>query len=224
MSDSLTTLISRVQAQLLDDGTRFSTATVTAAVRQTLRDFNQRAPIYAADLIEITATNKVYELSGGSFERVLAVQDVLLNDDDGDDDKPLAYDAYLEDVRYFIRLRTAETSGNLLVRFDQAHTISGLDSAAASTLTADQDQVIVDGACGAACQIRATGITEANNLNRSAIADLQRLAALFRQAFEYGVQRYELMRPPVSEHRQTSWLTNDIALNSTSQAGALKDL
>jgi hypothetical protein len=38
----LTQIIANVQALLLDDGTRFTTATVTAAARAALKDFNQK--------------------------------------------------------------------------------------------------------------------------------------------------------------------------------------
>jgi len=45
MSETLTSLVTRIQAQLLDDGTLFTTATITAGIRQALAEFNRRAPI-----------------------------------------------------------------------------------------------------------------------------------------------------------------------------------
>lgn len=225
MSDSLATLISRVQAQLLDDGTLFSTATVTAAVRQALRDFNQRAPVNGGELVTVVSGQLTYELTGGAFpDLVLDVLDVLKNDDDGEDDEPLEYDKIFEDNRVYIRLRESETDGNLLIRFTQGHTIDDLDSQTETTLNGDQEQVIVDGACGYACRIRATGIIEDNNLSEKAADNYERAAARYFEAFKYGISRYENRPAPVSEKRKTSWLDDDIRYTSDSQAQALRNL
>ena len=49
MTQTLTQLTAEVQAMFIDDGTRFTAATVTAAVRQALKDFNAAAPVRAAE-------------------------------------------------------------------------------------------------------------------------------------------------------------------------------
>jgi len=226
MSDSLTTLITRVQAQLLDDGTLFSTATVTAAVRQALRDFNQRAPVNGAEIVEVSSGLLAYELTGGAFPTlVLDVLDVLKNDDSGEDDEPLEYDKIFEDNRIWVRLRTAESDGNLLIRFTQGHTVNGLDSEVESTMNADQDQILVDGSCGYACRTRALGRVEALNLfTKTAPPDYEKAATRFFEAFRFGLARYERRPEPRSELRKTSWLDNDIRLTSSRQTGSLKDL
>jgi hypothetical protein len=227
MPDSLTTLIARVQAQLLDDATLFSTATVTAAVRQALRDFNQRAPINMGEIVEVTSGLLAYELTGGSFPTVvLDVLDVLKNDDLGEDDDPLEYDKIFEDNRVWIRLRDAEQSGNLLIRYTQGHTVNGLDSEVESTMNADQDQILVDGACGHAINIRLLKPIEAINLNQAnvIIASYERAAKRFFDIFNTAISRYENRPEPRSEKRKTSWLDNDIRLTSSSTARSLKDL
>ena len=48
MTQTLTQLIAQTQAMFIDDGTRFSAATITAAVRQALKDFNAAAAQRAA--------------------------------------------------------------------------------------------------------------------------------------------------------------------------------
>ena len=60
MSDTLTQLIAKIQAQLLDDGTRFTTATCTAALRAALKDFNLAAPVHAGTLIDVVADQYEY--------------------------------------------------------------------------------------------------------------------------------------------------------------------
>jgi len=76
MSDTLTTLISKVQAILGDDGTIFTTATVTAAIRQALSEWNLRVPTFAA--VTITGVNNQYEYELTSEDsRALGITDVL---------------------------------------------------------------------------------------------------------------------------------------------------
>jgi len=162
MSDSLTTLIGKVQTLLLDDGTRFTTATVTAAVRQALKEFNLRAPMHAGTLESVVADQKEYVLSGTDYNSLIEILDVLLWDDDGDDYQPLVYDDYFEDAVPVIRLREARTDAAefLVVRYTLPYTVSGLDSATESTLPAFFDPILLDGACYYACLIRAAGRVE----------------------------------------------------------------
>src|SRR5512140_922767 len=102
MPDTLSQLIAKVQAGLLDDGTLFPAATVTTAVRQSLADINRAAPQFAAATIASIADQLEYELSD---EDALAtgVIDVLL-EGDGDSLTRLEYDAYVEDSRWFFKL------------------------------------------------------------------------------------------------------------------------
>lgn len=205
MSASLTTLISRVQAQLIDDGTRFSTATVTAAIRAALSKLNGRIPIYAGTYIEVIADQKEYELTAED-DRAITVIDVLKRDADGEDHEPLLYDPYNEDERVFFRLRTAQQSGDILCRYVIPHTINGLDSETESTLSADLDQVLTDGACVEAIIIRGLSRVETINLQKDVSDNYREAVGHFRNAFELGLQRYERnRRPPVSEIRTDAW-------------------
>jgi tryptophanyl-tRNA synthetase len=74
------------QAQLIDDGTRFSTATVTAAVRASLSKINHRIPLQQADLILAVSNQLDYEVTNALF-----ITDILLYDADlvpvGEDQK-----------------------------------------------------------------------------------------------------------------------------------------
>ena len=227
MTVSLSTLISRVQSQLLDDGTLFSTETVTASIRQALRDFNQHAPVNGAELVGVVAGQQIYELAGGSFPaQVLDVIDVLKNDGFTDNEEPLGFDKVFEDNRIFVRLREVEWSGNLLIRYTWPHTINGLDGETETTLNSDQDQIIVNGACSYACLSRASGVIESNNLTQQIVRDWLSAADRYKSIFDFGVSRYESRPSPTSEPRSTTWLDQDadISLTSSSRAGGLKDL
>ncbi len=205
MSDNLTALITRAQAQLLDNGTLFSTAAMTAAFRSALARFNQSAPIWAASLVDAVEDQHVYELAAVDFSGLLDVVGVWENDADGDEDEPLAFDWYFEDNRPFVRLREALSSGSLLVRFSLPHTVNGLAAASTSTLTADQDQVLIDGACAEALRARLLSRAEKVNPSDDTLESYTFAAAAFERAFGLGLARYARRAPGVGEPSTAHW-------------------
>jgi len=227
MALTLTEQITIIQTQLGDDGTLFSTASLTAAVRQALRDFNQRAPVRGAEIVTVVSGIKTYELANGAFPTlVLDIFDVLKNDDSNEDDAPLEYDKIFEDNRIYIRLRQAEQSGNLLVRYTQPHTVNGLDSEVETTLQTDQDQILSDASCFYACLTRGYSIIESNNLTQKSVDDWLKGALIFQRTYLTAIQRYSSRPFPSGETRTTSWLDQDRKINqsTTSQAGQINDL
>ncbi len=195
MSDTLTNVISKVQAQLLDDGTLFSAATITAATRQALNDLNRYAPLHAAVTITAIAEQKVYELSDED-PAATGITDVLL-DGDNDYSTGLAYDAYVEDARWFFRLREARTAGEtLIVQYTQPHTVCGLDGSLDSTLPDDLNKALVDGACYYCCMSRAAAGVESNNLAPEVAANWIRLADLWFTIFRNSL--HDAMRQPAA--------------------------
>ncbi len=75
MSDTLTQLVTKLQALLLGDADTFSTATCTAAIRQALKQLNLTVPQHAAETQDAVSEQYEYELEDGS---ALTVIDVLL--------------------------------------------------------------------------------------------------------------------------------------------------
>lgn len=205
MTASLTTLISRVQAQLIDDGTRFSTATCTAALRATLKNVNERAPIFAGTRIDVIPDQKEYELSDED-SRAMSIIEILEWDSDGEDHTPLPFDGYSEDERLFFRLRLALDDGEILARYTIPHTINGLDSETESTPSARLDQIIVDGACAEALAYRAASRVETINLQQQVSDNYREAMQHFRQAYELGLTAYiRDRRSPTSETSTAAW-------------------
>ena len=207
MTDSLTTLIGKVQNILGDaSGTYFTTAIVTAAVRQALAEFNRVAPQHAA--VTITGINEQheYELSDQDANAV-AVLDVLRRGDNNDElDISITYDDYIEDERVFFRLRQpVTTSETLIVRYTLNHTINGLDSSVESTIQARHDQVIVDGAAYHSIMTRATARIETINLSQDQSDNYKEIASHFRTAFNLGKAEAGRRRAPVSEPDYRAW-------------------
>lgn len=197
MSDTLTALVAKLQPLLLDNGTLFTLTTCTVAIRQALSDLNLRLPINAGCLVTIVSGQYEYELTDAlAGATPIAITAVLLRDPSGKTyDTQLDYDAYIEDERWFLRLHTPQGSGNMIVRFLQAHTIYGLDSAIESTLPARYDPVLLDGAAARCCLVAQAGKIEANNLDPSTSDNYRKAAEHFAAAFEYGLQSLSAIRP-----------------------------
>lgn len=189
MSDTLTQLIAKLQANLLDDGTVFSTATCTAVIRHALAHLNMRYPIQGGTLIATVSGQYEYELTSAlAGAAPLQITDVLLADATAEQDYPLTFRQWSEDERFFFRLQEpAPASRNMIVRFTQNQTISGLDSATESTLSAEADVVLLDGASAQACRTAAVGKVLTNNLDPQASENYRKAAALFQTAFDKGL-------------------------------------
>lgn len=207
MSKTLTELITNVQALLLDDGTRFNTTTVTAAVRAALKEFNQRAPVYAGTLVDVVSGQKEYALNATDFDSLIDVIAVLKQgtDEHLENNIELEHDTYFEDAAPFIRLRNSQSSGYLIVRYSIPYTVNGLDSQIESTLPAFYDNTLIDGACYWACVIRSTGRVEPINLNNGVTENLIEVMKFYRKAFDYGLAQAARRRPPVSEPSIIAW-------------------
>ena len=205
MTNTLTQLVARVQGQLIDDGTRFTAATCTAALRACLKNVNERAPINFEAIIDVIASQKEYEVTDSDI-RAMSILDVLEWDDDGDDHIPLPYDPYTQDERLYFRIRSALQSGYILARFTIPHTISGLDSETESTPSARLDQILVDGACAEAIAFRAASRIETINLQQGVSDNYRDMISFFIGKYETGLSAYiRDRRAPVSEPNTAAW-------------------
>ena len=186
MTLTLTQLISQAQAMFIDDGTRFTADTLTAAVRQALKDFNAAAPVRAAETQAVVSGQYEYELTDMT---VIQVLDVLLEGTDiaQENHIPLAFNPFFEDGRAWIRLQTPQGAGDLVIRYLMPHTVSGLDSATESTLQALWDAVLLDGACYYASLMRAASRIEQINLNANVPEPWQAIAETYKLAFHTGL-------------------------------------
>lgn len=198
MATDITSLVSKIQALLLDDGTAFTTATITAAVRQALMAYNQRAPIYKTTTI--TAVADQYEYSLASVD---PLQEVLALLNSGSD--------YMSFQKYFVdgsthKIRLDEpVSEDFTLVYSIAHTIDGLDSETTTTLQAVHENCLCNLAAGISVVIRANGKVETVNLNADVPAQYQRSWLLWKQAFDWALFKIQVKeRMPVGK-RLPGW-------------------
>jgi len=189
MTLTLTQIIAQVQAMFIDDGTRFTAATITAAARQALKDFNAAAPQRAAETQDVVTGQYEYELTDIT---VLSVIDVLLEGKDApiyENHLPLPFTPFFEDSRAWIRLQTPQgTPGTLIFRYTFPHTVNGLDGGTESTLQALWDAVLLDGICYYSALMRAASRIEVVNLNANVPDPWQAISDHYRQAFLAGLR------------------------------------
>jgi hypothetical protein len=184
MSDTLTQLITKVQAALADDGTLFTTAIVTAAAREALKTFNIYLPVHAGTLITGVNDQYEYELSDED-SRAMSIFDILRQGDNADElDVPITFDQYNEDERIFFRLRAPVTTNDtLVVRYTIPQTISGLDSATDSTIPAWQDPTLIIGIAAEACRILSRAKVTTINLSKDQTDNFRDVATEMRSEY-----------------------------------------
>lgn len=172
MTDSLTTLISKVQGLLGDDGTIFDTTVCTSSAREALKTYNQYLPVHAGDLIDAVSRQHEYDVTAAD-DRAISILDVLLQGTDNNElDVPLTFDPYDEDERLWFRLRSPQATGQtLIVRYTIPQTINGLDAEIETTIPAWLVPVLVTGIAAEALRIRSRARVETINLNKDVRAE-----------------------------------------------------
>jgi hypothetical protein len=207
MSDNLTTLISKVQAILGDDGTIFTAETITAALRQTLAEWNMRVPTFAAVTITGIADQYEYELTDEDTTAVDIIDVLQQGTGNNEQDISLDFDAYTEDERVFFRLRRPVTANDtLIVRYTKHNTINGLDNATESTIPTAYNQAMIDGGAYFSIFIRAISRVESINLSPDQSDTYKEMAGYFGATFGTKMaQAARRRKTPVGEPDTRTW-------------------
>jgi uncharacterized protein YihD (DUF1040 family) len=208
MADALTTMIDKIQATLGDDGTVFTDAQVTAAVRLALDDWNERSPIFAAVVVDVVANQKEYEVTDEDAQADDII-DVLLQGTDTaqENHTPLVFDKYEEDASLFIRLQTAQgrAADHLIIRYTKNHTINGLDSEVESTLPGNDDPSLVIGGAYYSLVLRAAARIETINLQKDVSDNYKEIASTLKAKWEARLRKAAAMHTPVGNPSTYAW-------------------
>ncbi len=169
----------------------FSTATCTATIRHALSQLNLRVPIQGGTLIDtVDGPVRVRAHVGARRRRTPDHhrRSGCRTPPATPTTRPSSSRRTREDERFFFRLAEPQAAdGHLIVRFTQNNTIYGLDSATESTLTAEADVVLLDGAAAQSCRTAAVGKVLANNLDPNVPANYLKAATHFAKAFDNGL-------------------------------------
>lgn len=180
----LSELIPKVQEQLIDDGTRFTATTCTAAIRAALKTLNQKSPLLKSVEITAVADTLIYNLtsSDSGAKGILSVY----KKNNYQRDTILVIDKFWEGANLKFRLRSS-FNNPINVYYYNYHTIADLDGATVSTLDPEAEQVIVDGACYYALTYISSATVETNNLMPYVSRNYRQIAETFYFAFTLGL-------------------------------------
>lgn len=167
MAETLTTLRDRVELMLRDSSNdKWSTGQVDEAIRQALRIYSERLPYKSIQTVTLSADGREVDISSLTYR---TVERVWWDYDSSDPDYPPYYrqfELWAGDI-VFIKDSEEPESGDVVRLWTSAdQTLSGLDSATATTFPENHTQIIAWGAAGFAVLSRVVEVAELSNLNK----------------------------------------------------------
>ena len=190
-SATLTTLRDRVEQLLHDTGnTKWATADLDEAIRQAIQRYTRVSPAEAIAAITLEAAGREVDIS--SLTGYQRVRRVWWDYDSAAPDYPprwREFELWPADV-LFIKAQAEPQAGDVVrVWYTHAHTLSGLDSAAATTFPAEADPLLVVGAAATAAYNRAVATSETLNVDGGVPERLLAWAAAHEARFQAELAR-----------------------------------
>lgn len=169
MAYTLAQMLDEIESQLNDTGNAvWSTALLTRAVAAALQEINRTYPRLVAETISAADATREYDLSVALSQPLLAVTAVWYPYDSAYPYPPsLPNWRMLADTILYLMVAEDPSSGEEIRVFYLApHTISGLESATASTLNRILEELVIEGACAHAVAIKAADAINKINTDR----------------------------------------------------------
>jgi len=162
---ALATFRTRVLA-LLDDATQayYSNDQVDAALRWALSTYTQYRPLLATYAFDVDGNSKFELPADFSAINITKVETYEI---DVDDVREIVFYAFKKDEAWWIetRLETLTAGDTITITYSTTNTIDDLDSAAGTTIPAEDEHLVQVGAAGYALKARAASTAEEVNLN-----------------------------------------------------------
>lgn len=163
-SATLTTLLARVRSVLMDSGASIWTdADLTEALRQAVAEYSRARPLLADGEMTLLAEGREISLAA-EFSGLVDVRAVWLPYDSADSEAAeyqRAFDFWPDSTKVYVRGDYVPQAGDeVRVFYTKLQTLEGLDSAVATTFSAEDDTLIVTGAAGFATTTRGIDLAE----------------------------------------------------------------
>ncbi len=155
---NLSTIIGHVAADLKDvAGAVWSAEDLERAVRWALHELSWALPRRASATFSAEEGVREYDLSAAGLDEALFVSEVWHPYHVGEPEYPPPVVPWrlLDDRTLFLDVPAVHAGEGIRVFYARAHAIEGLDGAAATTLTAEQEALVALGAAGYAALQRA---------------------------------------------------------------------
>jgi hypothetical protein len=190
MTYTLTTLRDQVE-QVLNDTTNavFTTGEIDAAIRRALADLTAYAPARAIATLTLAASGR--EINLASLATLITVERVWWEYTSASPEYPPRWRDFEQwaGPLLWINDGAEPATGDVLrIFYTAAHTLTGLDAAAVTTLPDDQAQLVVTGAAGYAAQSRSLEVSGTLNVDGWVAQRIADYADLTLRAFYAGLK------------------------------------
>lgn len=162
-SATLTSLTARVRAVLMDSGASiWQDSDITEALRQAMAEYSRSRPLLAVTTLTLAASGR--EISIASVTGLIGVAEVwcpytAASPEDPPNLRPFSLAFDLGTI--YVSGEYQPAAGDVLRLFyTKLQTLNGLDSATSSTFSAEDDSLLVTGACGFCTTTRGLDLTE----------------------------------------------------------------
>jgi hypothetical protein len=192
MSATLTTLRDRVEVMLADTSNAIWSADALAeALRQALHEYSKAArPLQAIGTVTLSADGREFSIS--TLTGLLAVLSVWLPYTAADPEDPPEYRGFThwyDAQKLYVVGGDEPQSGDVArVFYTKLQTLSGLDSATATTFPDDDETLLATGACGFAATSRAVDLVERVTLDRLSSQQIRAWGLSKLQEFRAGLK------------------------------------
>ncbi len=198
MSD-LTALISRVRLALDDAGSkRFSDALLTTAMRQALEQIDQRLPRTCVSEVTVAASGREQPLSGLTGCLFLMRLVYPYGSPGKRELEPETQFSYVmrdgvPSVHFYGDI-LPQAGEVLQVHYAAQNTIEGLDGALSTTLPEICEALLVNGAAGCACALRAGSLVEAYGTRPAETAQMMEASRYWMDLFSRGLDGVKVLQ------------------------------
>lgn len=169
-SATLTSLIARVRAVLMDSGASiWSDSDLTEALRQAVAEYSRARPLFVDGEMSLIASGREISLAA-DFAGLVDVREVWVPYFASDAEAVeyrRAFDFWPDSVKVYVRGDYVPQAGDeVRVFYTKLQTLNGLDSAVATTFSAEDDTLLVTGAAGFATTTRGIDLAEKITLDK----------------------------------------------------------
>jgi hypothetical protein len=207
-SETLTTLTDRVEARLQDTGNaRWAAADIQESIEQALEQWSRHDPYLTVGTVTLAADGR--EISLSTLTGLLRVEQVWCPYTAADPDYPpnwVQFRVWPGPILFIDEPTEPEKDDVARIWYTKMHTISGLNSASATTLPAEDVGYFINGAAGFAAQMRAVELAETLNADRDVVKRLNDWAEENLKNFRYGMS----LRQPWAERQWYAHDQNDL--------------
>jgi hypothetical protein len=176
---------------LADSGNAiWSTDDIDEGIRQALHEYSKTRPLRAVSTLTLSADGR--EIDASTLTGILGVSEIWVDYTAADPEFPAnrrSYAYWPDDQTIYVTDDYEPASGDVMrVFYTKLQTLSGLDSATATTILLDDETLVATGAAGYAATSRAVDLAEQVTLDRLTAQQVRAWGLAKLQEFRSGFE------------------------------------